>query len=446
MIDLLDVAANAEPSIELRQHLESCPRCGQEFQDLRQTLDSLRPSQFMSASPGFKERVMKRALEEKESMEMRTTAKEREMTTVGKTKWWGKPARLALAGGLMVILLIGVSVFNWVGNRQGQGPLAAMNLLAQSVQATSNLVSVHIKARMRTLPRDNFDMIGLDYNFVPIEMWKRFGEPPEWRIEKTGRVIVMDGQSSLMLIKPNHAVKGTRNAGFAMWLTPLLDVDHVLENELQQARQQHSQLHLTEEVVNGGVETVLTIKSVAQGDFRNDWMKNSSIWESDNTRIYRFDTQKRLTKLQVYVQSSGRDVLVFEASQIDYDIPLDASLFALNLPEDVTWYVEPNEMPTPTPGPLLTPKEVAQVFFEACAREDWGKVLEIYPHSSVSQNTKDSLGKLEIVSIGEPFKSGLYPGWFVPYKVKLRSGEVKTWNLAVRNDNPAKRFLLDGGF
>jgi len=299
---------------------------------------------------------------------------------------------------------------------------------------------------MRTPPRDNFDMIGLEYEFVPIEMWKRFGEPPQWRIEKAERVMVMDGQSSLMLAKPNFAVKGTRDAGFAMWLTSLLDVDHVLENELQEARQQRSKLRLAEEVVNGEVETVLTIKAGAQGDFRNSWMRNSSIWESDNTRIYHFDTQKRLTKLQVYMHSSGRDVMVFEASQIDYDIPLDASLFALTLPEDISWYVDPSEMPAPTPGPLSTPKEVAQVFFEACAREDWGKVLEIYPHSAVTQNMKDIMGKLQIISIGEPFKSGLYPGWFVPYKVKLRSGELKTWNLAVRNDNPAGRFILDGGF
>ncbi len=446
IIELFDAGENLEPLVELQQHLDTCSRCGREHQALRQTLDSLQPSELMGASVGFKERVMKRVLEERERMNTTARAEQKETITVEKTGSWWKPGRLALAVGLVVILLIGASIFNWVGNRQGQGPLAAMSLLAQSVQATSNLVSVHINARMRTLPRDNFDMIGLDYDFVPIEMWKKFGDPSQWRIEKTDRVVVMDGQSSLMLIKPNLAVKGPRHTGFAEWLTPLLDVDHVLDNELQQARRQHSQLSLSEQVVNDGVETVLTVKAVAQGDFRNDWMKNGSIWESDNTRIYRFDSQKRLTNLKVYVQASGRQVLVFEATQIDYDVPIDASVFALDLPSDVTWYVDPNEMPPSSPSALLTPKDVAREFFEACAREDWDKVLEIYPVSSVSQGIKDFYGKLEIVSIGEPFKSGIYPGWFVPYEVKLSSGKTKKFKLAVRNDNPAKRFLVDGGF
>jgi hypothetical protein len=58
---------------------------------------------------------------------------------------------------------------------------------------------------------------------------------------------------------------------------------------------------------------------------------------------------------------------------------------------------------------------------------------------------KDYLGGLEIISIGEPFQSATYRGWFVPYEIKLRSGQVKKHNLALRNDNRAHRFQLDGG-
>jgi len=59
---------------------------------------------------------------------------------------------------------------------------------------------------------------------------------------------------------------------------------------------------------------------------------------------------------------------------------------------------------------------------------------------------KDIFGGLEIISIGEPFKSGKYPGWFVPYEIEFKSGGVKKFNLAVRNDNAAKRWQVDGGF
>ena len=39
----------------------------------------------------------------------------------------------------------------------------------------------------------------------------------------------------------------------------------------------------------------------------------------------------------------------------------------------------------------------------------------------------------------------LRDGGFVPYEIKFKSGKVHKHNLAVRNDNPAKRFVVDGG-
>ena len=65
--------------------------------------------------------------------------------------------------------------------------------------------------------------------------------------------------------------------------------------------------------------------------------------------------------------------------------------------------------------------------------------------SRPSESFKEDLGGLTIVAIGEPFQSKGYAGWYVPYEIKLKSGEVKKWNLAIRKDNPAKRFVLDGG-
>jgi hypothetical protein len=52
------------------------------------------------------------------------------------------------------------------------------------------------------------------------------------------------------------------------------------------------------------------------------------------------------------------------------------------------------------------------------------------------------------VSLGEPFPSKAYAGgkgWFIPYVIKLKNGEVKKFNLAMRRDNPANRYVFDGG-
>ncbi|UCG57848.1 MAG: hypothetical protein JSU70_23655, partial [Phycisphaerales bacterium] len=75
----------------------------------------------------------------------------------------------------------------------------------------------------------------------------------------------------------------------------------------------------------------------------------------------------------------------------------------------------------------------------------WDEFLKFWSASAVDERIKNHLGGLEIISIGEPFKSGRYPGWFIPYEIKLSSGGVRKHNLAVRNDNPAKRYVVDGG-
>ena len=59
--------------------------------------------------------------------------------------------------------------------------------------------------------------------------------------------------------------------------------------------------------------------------------------------------------------------------------------------------------------------------------------------------TNYPLGGLEVLELGEPFKSGEYVDEFVPYKVKLSNGKIKQHNLAVRNDNKNKVWVFDGG-
>jgi hypothetical protein len=80
-----------------------------------------------------------------------------------------------------------------------------------------------------------------------------------------------------------------------------------------------------------------------------------------------------------------------------------------------------------------------------CADEDWDEAHKFEWETRVSDQTRDYPGGLQIITIGKPLKSDLYLGWYVPYEIKLRSGEIKKWNLPVRNDNPAKRYVVDGG-
>ena len=93
----------------------------------------------------------------------------------------------------------------------------------------------------------------------------------------------------------------------------------------------------------------------------------------------------------------------------------------------------------------MTPGAVAKAIFQACADENWEEFLKYYTRPEADEDWLEMMGGLEIIRIGEPFKSKDYSGWFVPYEVKLKSGRIMKHNLAVRNDNEEAIWLYDGG-
>ena len=64
----------------------------------------------------------------------------------------------------------------------------------------------------------------------------------------------------------------------------------------------------------------------------------------------------------------------------------------------------------------------------------------LYPCVVVSVVAAGSL-PMEGPSVGEPTATEEPGLWIVPVKIAI----VKKYNLAVRNDNPAKRYVVDGG-
>ena len=353
--------------------------------------------------------------------------------------------KFAAAAAIIIAVVLSANFWN-----KTSPTAAAAEVFSQAVKAMENLKSVYIKLQMRNSPNDNFDSIDINYDLVPIEMWKKFDGTfyGKWRVEKPSRVVVMDGNSTLLLIRPNEAAKSGSNTGFFLWLKDLLDIEKILDRQLELAKEQGSDLLLThEQTQDGHNQLVVTVEAKAMGNFANDYAKNRSIWESDNQRIYRFDEQTKLLEgLDIYVRTAKGDVLVLQITEIKYNLDFAPTLFALELPADVIWFQEPQQSAGDEKYAQLSPKDVAAAFFDACAKEDWDEVLKFYPTSAIDQRIKDYLGGLEVISIGKPFKSGLCPGWFVPYEIKFKWGEIKKMNLAVRNDNPAKRYVVGGGW
>ncbi len=419
LVDLFDAAP---PELgELRAHLAACAECGREYGALQTAVAAIQPPVRIQASADFKERVMSKLTE------------------------WEAPARRRLvlprfvyvAVALLLLLLLAPLAGNL--GRRGRAPASVLSLLAQSAQAMANARSVHMLARMRTTPGENFEFIDPTADWVPLEIWTEAGPPFKWRVEKPGRVAVMDGTASMLVIKPDHVSRGTARANYLEWMLILLDTDQLMEKELALARSGDSTARLN------GDGTLLTVDRHPRSFFSNDWVRDKAVASSDHTRIYRFDpATRRLEWMQMVMHTHGADVPVFEITEVRYDEAFDPALFALVAPANAISFVDPEEMPLASRLPQ-SPREAAEMLFDAFSREDWEAARVVYPATGFSPDFKKALGGLKVISIGEPFRSAFYAGWYVPYEIRLRSGYVKKWNLAVRNDNAAHRWVEDGG-
>ena len=99
-----------------------------------------------------------------------------------------------------------------------------------------------------------------------------------------------------------------------------------------------------------------------------------------------------------------------------------------------------------------SPEQAAKTFFEACNREDWTAAATFWPAGnghSLGDETRNYLGGLQIVRLGKPFwawqGNAKYGSVFVPYEIRVKTGETKKFQLGVRCDNPERHWYIDGG-
>ncbi|MHC4118807.1 MAG: hypothetical protein ACYSWO_15005 [Planctomycetota bacterium] len=356
-------------------------------------------------------------------------------------------AKTAAAAAIIIALVLSLSLW------EKSVPLAAAQILAGATEALTELQSIHINAQMRTLPRDNFAYVSLEHDFVPIEMWKRTDDTGlvQWRIDKPGRLVLMDGASTVLFIRPGYASKAgpspDRYWYDSHWCGHILDVNKLLDSELSKARlDENAELFVADEKQIDGSDVLVVQVTVPARVDEDDYLRNKFVSDSDHRRVYCFDANTNLLKsFEIYVTTDESEVKIFETTSIEYNPVIDDSVFTVELPDNVVWDEEPEILPDNEKYENMTPKEAATAFFTACAEENWDEYLKFNSQSHVPQRTRDYLGGIEIVSIGEPFQSGGYSGWFVPYEFKLRDGRVRKHNLALRNDNPSNRWQVDGG-
>ena len=418
--------------LECESHLDACPACRAERDAVSALQRRLIASGKARKTASMGQAVMNRIL----TVQSRTYGRKIMIRSI--TRWGMGVGGVAAAAAVVVAMLF------WA---TPNGQAKAGEVLAKGAQAASNLTGIHIKARLRTLPADNFAHISAEGELVPIEIWKEFSGNHRWRINKPGRMIVMDGQSTTMLIEPSRvAVKvprPTQGSFDTGWLHEFANIGMSMSNALTSALADKWDLRLTHEKgPDGRPQQVVTVEA-RSGLPEGDYVKNKFFMDADTRRVYRFDAQSgRLEDIKVYLHAQGGDVLIFEVQQLEYNPTIDPSVFTLELPEDVVWYKEPEKLPDNEKYSKMTPEQAARAFFEACAKEDWEEARNFY--GPLNESTKKNLGGLEIIKIAESFGSAGYSGRYVPYEIKLRDGSAKKHNLALRNDNAARRYVVVG--
>lgn len=425
-----------EAMLELRAHLETCADCAAEYVAVINLQQKLVSRGQAAADVAIVESVMKRVLQQKKE-------KENIMSRLFKHRWgFG----LGVAASAAVILLI---VFLAFPKMQ----VTAAEVMARGAQVAARITSIHLRGEVRSTPQDNFASVMPNQKFVSIQLWKQFQPDLKWRIEKPLRVVVMNGDSTVMFIKDPIDLacilpQRTTSAFDTKWLQHIANLSHTITSELTNALAKGWKMKLaTKRDADGQTKDIVTIETKS-GLPVSDYLNNQFFQTANTRRVYVFDDQsERLEAVKIYLHTKTGDKLIFKLDQIDYNPSITPNVWKLDLPADVSWWR--NKMPVLPDNEkyaALTAEQAAQAFFKACSQKDWGEAEKFMKESPVDRGTKQELGGLKIISIGTAFASKASPAHFVPYEIKLNNGHVKKMNLALRRDKATGRWFVDGGY
>ena len=437
LTDIFDDQPGQALKTEMQEHMKNCPSCTNEYDQTKEVFDNLKPSiSFSVSSTGLKQNILTQLKTEEINMETNNKNK------VNLKKWHKR----AMAVAASIVFIVAVFMLSerspFVSTAQ-----AAENIMLRSITAMDALKSMFISMDVRSQERENFDVIGEEYDFIEYKFWKQFSGEQPWRIEKPGRIVVWDGEKQFLYLPDvSYALTAGQEAGFVEWMKLFFEPKSILESEIAFSKK-HDAIYKIDKTAD---EVILTVSADALGDFHNNYLKNSSILTSDNSRIYIFDKETMLLKsFELFINSNGRSTKVIKISNIAYNIPIDVSTFSIQLAQGVEWrtMTDPGYIKAFT---KITSKQAAKKFFTALSKEDYAFITPVWDALQITdkeklEQVKSVYGGLELISIGESFKSGLYPGEFVPYKIRLKSGAIEEHNLALRNDNPTKTWEVDGG-
>ncbi len=330
----------------------------------------------------------------------------------------------------------------------GTPAIAAEKLFARAADYFTAVNGYTLNYEVRTYAAEQFSYTNPAKPFVAHTL--NVASDGRWKLDKGGRVAEFDG-SNIYVWFPDQGWGWKHDADHTAIISPfdnLLDLGGMMRwLEEYAASSKGADCRKVEDD-----RTVkLIIKVPAQGEYGNDYLKLSSIGDSDTRQTYVFSKEDgRLLSAEIDARFFGISRTLLRAQSIDYNTVFPASTFTL--PANVEWTDHTRQAVAARARTLplgeltgISADQAVEKLFKAFNEWDEPMLEAILPSYPLKQLEAKGFKGCVLIRKGEAFKSGTYGGLFIPCEIQLADGKKIKRKLALRNDNQWRTWEVDGG-
>lgn len=383
--------------------------------DYKDIIELLTPREEVKVSDSFKQRIRK-------------TVRKRRHSKIFKKNMLTAIA-LSAAALFIVIFLI-------------PDGLSAGQLLSKTIDSFLGTPNVELRVDIRTLPRDNFNLVDPEEEFVTHHIkTRRTDSTTYWSIDKGGRTAVKNNEGVFVWINEYNMGwhSSNQDTDVLHYLSMLVNPEKILEKELELTSMKHGAKY---ELKKGKGRYYLTVRSEKEGDFSNPYMLNKSISEAQTVRRYVINADNNhLESASVAMLVNGEEREVIRITEVKY---LHEDIELAPIPSGIR-FQEMEQLYDNLPGFLgMDEKETASVLFKAF--KDWDtSVIYRLLSPDMAEILRENYEGATILLVGSPFHSGNQKDLtFVPYSLKLKNNHIKNFNLAMTK-NSKEVWIVTGG-
>lgn len=430
----------------LLNHIDACDKCKRYYEEWFEVINMLTPHQTPSLS--LDDKIVLKLTRPKHAPILTENIAEKARIKSGSRKVRSFRAWRQMIAVMFVFLLgLGVGLSNFFSSNAVASD--AIHLLDRSLTGIQNVGNFSMKLQVRTYSNENFYYISSKAPFVEhyLKVVHIDGQTV-WRLEKKGgRTLTCDGQKQFLWNEhyPKatiHSLSDDIGGGFMLLVRP----DFLFEYEKKMIEKSSSDNYT---VSNTDSTTILTIHATHRGNPHPLLWKNHSMEESDNIREYVFDKQSGLLKqIHYWILMNHKKILILESEQILYNRAINQSDITHVPMQGYEWIDKTKALSIDSQRLAFlqqeSPQEASIRILTALFtgnRQDAREALINYDMNDLTKSWKS----YRFISCTQTLHSDGYRGIYAIVKVLNPKNKKETIMLALRNDNPDKIWMLDGG-